>query len=120
LDATSVVGLLLFVITAIVVFAVYNIVIVELLQKTVEPLVRWVQRILFGIDRNRTGDEALIGSHAVAGRFSETEHGEFIGSVTAAGEAWSARSEAPVKEGSAVLIIDRKNLQLVIEPLEND
>jgi membrane-bound ClpP family serine protease len=122
LDATGVITFLffLFVLAAIVVFAFNDIVIAFLLQKIVEPLVRWIQRVFFGIDRVRTGDEALIGSHATAGKFEKAEGSGFIGSVMAEGERWSACSESPVKEGTAVSIIDRKNLQLVVRPLEND
>jgi len=122
LNATGVIAFLffLFVLAVIVVIAFNDIVIAFLLQKIVEPLVRWIQRVFFGIDRVRTGDEALFGSRAIAGKFEKSEGVGFIGSVMAEGETWSACSESPIKEGTAVSIIDRKNLQLVVRPLEDD
>jgi membrane-bound ClpP family serine protease len=122
LDATGVIVFLfiLFVLAAIVVFAFNDIIIAFVLQKIVEPLVRWIQRVFFGIDRVRTGDEALIGSRAIASQFEKSEGSGFIGSVMAEGERWSASSESPIKEGAAVSIVDRKNLLLVVRPLEDD
>jgi len=121
-DATYIIAFLflLFVIAAIVVFAFNDIIIAFLLQKIFEPLVTWIQRVFFGIDRVRAGAEVLIGSQAIAEKFNESEGHGFIGSVMAEGERWSACSESPVEEGAAVSIIDRRNLQLVVRPLAND
>ncbi len=121
--ATTVVITVLFIIfllAAIVVIGFNDIVIAFLMQKVLEPFVRWIQRVFFGIDRVRIGDEALIGSEAIAGRFDQTEDRGFIGSVVVDGERWSAFSASPVKEGISVSIVDRKDLLLVVEPLEDD
>ena len=120
---TGAIGLLILVVVlAAIMFAALidsQIIVAFLLQKVLEPFVRWYQRLLFGIDRVRAGTETLIGSQAIAGSFEQSEGGRFLGSVVAEGERWSACSATPIKEGTAVLIIDREDLQLIVEPSDN-
>jgi membrane-bound ClpP family serine protease len=107
----------IFLVTIFVAVSVdFQIVVAFLLEKILEPLIRWFQRTFFGIDRIRSGAETLLGSTATAGRFSKAESAGFVGSVFIEGERWSARSDSPVEEGAAVSIIDREDLQLVVAP----
>jgi membrane-bound ClpP family serine protease len=86
-----------------------------ILRKIIEPSVRWIQRVFFGIDRVRTGDEALVGSQAIAGNFKRSEDGGYIGSVVVDGERWSARAEVPIEQGTSVSITSRENLLLTVK-----
>ena len=65
---TGAIGLLILVVVlAAIMFAALidsQIIVAFLLQKVLEPFVRWYQRLLFGIDRVRAGTETLIGSQA--------------------------------------------------------
>ena len=122
MDATGLIALLSFiaVLVFVVVVALNDIVFAFMLQKVLEPSIKWIQRTLFGIGRARTGNAALIGSKAVAGRFERSEEDSFIGSVVADGERWSARAASPVEEGGEVLIVDRQDLLLIVEPSRNE
>ena len=93
-----------------------QIVIAFLLEKILEPLVRWFQKTFFGIDRIRSGAETLLDSRAIAGQFAKAEDGGFVGSVLVEGETWSASSDFAIEEGAAVTIVERQGLQLVVRP----
>ena len=94
----------------------FQIVVAFLLEKILEPLVRWFQSTFFGIDGIRSGAETLFDSKGTAGRFEKAEGGGFVGSVLVEGERWSATSDSPIEEGAAVTIIERQDLQLVVRP----
>ena len=121
MEATGIAALVSFIILITVIFYIglHDVIIAFLLQKILEPTVKWIQRVFFGIDRARTGDEALIGSRAVAGQFTQIEERSFAGSVVVDGETWSAYSTSPVEKGSSVSVIERNKLQLFVEPLNN-
>jgi membrane-bound ClpP family serine protease len=122
LDTTGVIALLAIIVllAVIVIYGFNDIVIAFLLQKILEPFVRWVQRVFFGIDRVRTGDEALIGSRGIADKFEQVDESEFIGSIFAEGEKWSACSDTPIEQGASVSVVDRQDLVLVVRLLGDD
>ncbi len=124
LDMTGVIGLLVFVLVlvaiAIAVLIDSQLIVAFFLQKIIEPFVRWSQRVFFGIDRVRAGTETLIGAKAIAVKFEKSDDGQFVGSVVAEGENWSACSKVPIQEGTAVSIVDREDLKLIIRPSRNE
>ena len=122
MDVSGFVTLLSFVviIAVVVVLALNDFVIAFLLQKILEPSVRWIQRVFLGIDRVRVGDEALIGSRAIAGKFEQSEDKGYIGSVVVDGETCSARAGFPIEEGKIVSITNREKLLLIVEPAKTE
>jgi len=108
------------IVVLVIVFALSDIAIAFLIQKVLEPFVRWFQRVFLGIDCVRIGDEALLGSVAIAGSFRQSEDNSYVGSVLVDGETWSARAGLPVREGETVSITGRENLMLIVEPTETE
>ena len=93
-----------------------DIVLTFILQHTLEPAIRWIQKHILGIDAVRAGAETLIGSRAVSGGFSDAKNGEFVGAVSVEGETWQAVSKCRIAKGDPVLIVGRKKLVLSVEP----
>jgi membrane-bound serine protease (ClpP class) len=58
------------------------------------------------------GSEALIGASGETVAWRGTE-----GRVRVAGEIWRARAAAPIEDGSAVTVLGRDGLVLIVRPL---
>lgn len=110
-------GIASFVALAVVLFIVaqHDFVVAWLLQKILEPGVRWFQRVFLGIDKLRAGPEALIGCSAAALEFHQGEEGLYIGSVRVDGETWQASANRRIPAGAVVRVVRREGLILFVE-----
>lgn len=100
-------------VAGLIIFVAATDVLPFLLQVVVEPAVRWFQRVFLGIDRSRTGDDALIGSIGIAGTFDPNDDG-WRGTIVVDGESWRARANAPLQRGSSVEVVARDGLELTV------
>jgi len=92
------------------------------LAAALEPIIRWIQRVVFGIDQPRVGTESLIGKKAkIQGTFVRSDNPDDVqGSVLVEGEVWRARSKASIDEFkmcSYVGIVSRDGTELLVEPI---
>jgi membrane-bound ClpP family serine protease len=114
-------GIASFVALAVVLFVVaqHDFVVAWLLQKILEPGVRWFQRVFLGIDKLRAGPEAMIGCSAAAVEFHQGEEGQYVGSVRVDGETWQASSNRQILAGAVVRVVRREGLILFVEATED-
>jgi membrane protein implicated in regulation of membrane protease activity len=89
-----------------------------------ERLVRYLQRVCFGIDRPRAGAETLVGKRGrIHSPFVECEDGgQLQGYVLIDGELGLAQCGSGYRDldrGSAVGVTAREGLVLRVEPVED-
>ena len=65
--------------------------------------------------RVQTGEEGLLGLHAIAQDSFAADESEFQGTVFVHGELWKARSSEPVAAGASVKVNGREGLILQVE-----
>lgn len=73
----------------------------------IESGVRWVQRVVFGIDRPKVGYELLIGGKAIVLGESnfEPESSRHLGMAKMGNELWSIRASQPFSDGQTVTVV---------------
>ncbi len=85
------------------------------------PIIRWVQKAFFGIDKPKAGPETLLGKMAtIRSNFTIQDQSKGLeGFVVIDGESWKARSfaaESELRTGAVVRVAERQGFELLVEP----